>query len=263
MKREEIEKLLHKYNDDVISDSLRGRVKFQLDAYDDLYIMFSLFIDDDIYKFFSYEEVVEYDHSRFIYDVMVSLQSRYERAISVPIEKRDVYSGWELLFALENYIKTDGLDNIDLTNPLSFMLYILDNRTDISVIEEKNITHKWLVDIYHLRLTGSMPKEFYERKTVILDFASCNDFGDMYREMRTKMKWSLYYGESLDALWDILTGMYYYGDDFVIRRKEVHQFTEYGRVIDYTNKVDKICELFEEASKSIYSDITVKIEYVD
>jgi RNAse (barnase) inhibitor barstar len=77
------------------------------------------------------------------------------------------------------------------------------------------------------------------------------------------MKFFFYYGDGLDALWDILTGMYFYGDDFTIKRKRIYRYEEYGRMTDRTHRIDKICELFKEASESIYSDITVKIEYID
>ena len=66
-----------------------------------------------------------------------------------------------------------------------------------------------------------------------------------------------------NALWDILTGLYYYGDDFIIKRKRTHTYTEYGRTIDYTQTIDKVCEIFGEAALEEYSEMTVTIEYMD
>lgn len=263
MDQSEIEQLFTRYNYKCLDERLRGKMKLRLDSYHGDYSMVSLFVDDRLYKFFSFEEIVGYDYSLFIYAVQNSLQSRYEKAISVPIENREVYSGPELIAALKSYLAAKEPKDADRTNPLIFMFYLLDKRTDISAIDEKSICHKWLAELYQFRLSGTMPKDFYERKKVVLDFASCNDFGDMYREMRIKMKWFLCYGENLDALWDILTGLYYYGDDFIIKRKRTHTYTEYGRTIDYTQTIDKVCEIFGEAALEKSGEMTVTIEYMD
>lgn len=63
-----------------------------------------------------------------------------------------------------------------------------------------------------------------ERVSVILDFTQCKYVGEMYLEMRKKMKWEDWYGENLYALWDILTSLPHEGDDFTIIRP--YHYTE-------------------------------------
>ena len=50
--------------------------------------------------------------------------------------------------------------------------------------------------------------------TVLLDFSRCADLPDLYQEMRYKMDWAPWYGENLDALYDILTGLPHKGSRF-------------------------------------------------
>jgi len=52
--------------------------------------------------------------------------------------------------------------------------------------------------------------------TVLLDFSLCADIPALYRELRDKMDWEDWYGENLDALYDILTGLPHRGSRFVI-----------------------------------------------
>lgn len=49
---------------------------------------------------------------------------------------------------------------------------------------------------------------------VTLDFAPCRDRASLYAELRRKMAWQDWYGENLDALWDILTGLPHEGTRF-------------------------------------------------
>lgn len=90
------------------------------------------------------------------------------------------------------------------------------------------------------------------REEVILDFRKCTSITSIYDEMRVKMEWQDWYGTNLDALWDILTGLPYRGDDFVILRKAHYD--------DFTVAVNKICNLFLEAQEE-YKQITVSIRY--
>ena len=52
--------------------------------------------------------------------------------------------------------------------------------------------------------------------TVLLDFSWCAEIPDLYRELRDKMAWEPWYGENLDALYDILTGLPHKGRRFVL-----------------------------------------------
>lgn len=55
-----------------------------------------------------------------------------------------------------------------------------------------------------------------EDETITLDFSHCTSRKDLYNELRSRMEWQDWYGETLDALWDILTGLPRRGTAFVI-----------------------------------------------
>ena len=52
--------------------------------------------------------------------------------------------------------------------------------------------------------------------TVLLDFSLCGDIPAIYRQLREKLLWEDWYGENLDALKDILTGLPHRGERFVL-----------------------------------------------
>ena len=54
------------------------------------------------------------------------------------------------------------------------------------------------------------------RPQVSLDFSRCADRASLYAELRRKMLWQDWYGESLDALHDILTGLPHLGKSFTV-----------------------------------------------
>ena len=51
---------------------------------------------------------------------------------------------------------------------------------------------------------------------VFIDFSVCADISSLYSELRQKMLWEEWYGENLDALYDVLTGLPHRGSHFVI-----------------------------------------------
>jgi RNAse (barnase) inhibitor barstar len=263
MERDEINSLFDDFNKNYIAKNLSEKVKLTFDFFDHDYVIADLCVDGYTYKSFCYEELLGYDNSLISYTYANTYEELFRKWLAIPLIERDSYTGQELIEALKKYLSSDYPDGINLNNPLCLMLYIIDERTDIDKLDVSIIQHKWLHDILELRLTGTVSEDFYNRKPVVLDFANCKDEREIYREIRTKMKFFFYYGDGLDALWDILTGMYFYGDDFTIKRKRIYRYEEYGRMTDRTHRIDKICELFKEASESIYSDITVKIEYID
>ena len=53
--------------------------------------------------------------------------------------------------------------------------------------------------------------------TVFVDFTACAEIGELYQELRQKLQWEDWYGENLDALYDILTGLPHRGSRFVLR----------------------------------------------
>lgn len=101
---------------------------------------------------------------------------------------------------------------------------------------------------------------FIPREEVVLDFRECKSIFSVYEEMRRKMEWEDWYGTNLEALWDILVGMPYRGDDFVILRPRHYHGIPYGHDVFFTSMVDKICSIFLEAQKT-YGHITVQIQY--
>ena len=90
-----------------------------------------------------------------------------------------------------------------------------------------------------------------ERIAVTLDFTACKYIPELYKEMRTKMEWDDDFGENLSALWDILTGMPYKGDDFTIIRPVRFENIPHGQNDIFTEYVDR------------YGDITATIRYTD
>lgn len=102
---------------------------------------------------------------------------------------------------------------------------------------------------------------FIPRVKVILDLAKCRTLQEAYDEMRSKMEWLDWYGENLSALWDILTGLLYKGDDFIILRHRSYQnfwFCEKK----LTEDIDKICQTFCKAQEE-YHEIKVSIRYIE
>ena len=62
--------------------------------------------------------------------------------------------------------------------------------------------------------------------TVFVDFTACAEIDELYRELREKLAWEPWYGENLDALYDVLTGLPHRGTRFVLRMPEADAPTE-------------------------------------
>ena len=78
---------------------------------------------------------------------------------------------------------------------------------------------------------------------VTLDFSGCTERRELYDIMRGKMLWQEFYGNNLDALTDVLTGLPYYGRRFsVILPPESSPVYEYAK---------RICAVFSECGKEI------------
>ena len=101
-----------------------------------------------------------------------------------------------------------------------------------------------------------------ERIAVTLDFTSCKYIPELFREMRRAMDWDEDFGENLSALWDILRGMPYRGDDFTIIRPVRFEGIPHGQDDIFTEYVDKICAVFQRAQER-YGDISVTVRYTD
>lgn len=103
---------------------------------------------------------------------------------------------------------------------------------------------------------------FIPREKVVLDFRPYSSCFSAYEEMRRKMEWMDWYGNNPDALWDILTGLPYRGDDFIILRPRRYRGISAGQDAFTTSQIDQICEIFTEAQEK-YGMITVQIQYTE
>ena len=54
------------------------------------------------------------------------------------------------------------------------------------------------------------------KEDVTLDFSLCRSREELYAVLRREMLWKKFYGENLDALWDVLTGLPHRGTRFSI-----------------------------------------------
>ncbi len=75
--------------------------------------------------------------------------------------------------------------------------------------------------------------------TALIDFSGCASRRELYAVLRRAMGWEDWYGENLDALWDVLTGLPHRGGRFTVVLPR-----ESGPVRDYA---EKIRDVFEEA----------------
>lgn len=117
------------------------------------------------------------------------------------------------------------------------------------------------------RLSGELGLEHFDyvllpREQVTLDLSPCKYVAELWLELRQKMEWDDWYGENFDALWDILTGLPYTGDDFTILRPRNYTGIPYGDNEGFTEYVDHICAIFQEAQDR-KGNITVEIRYTD
>ena len=78
---------------------------------------------------------------------------------------------------------------------------------------------------------------------VFLDFRHSADIPALYEELRSKMAWEPWYGESLDALHDILTGLPHRGSRFVLMLPDEDAPAE---VRLYAERIRRVIEDSEE-----------------
>lgn len=90
-------------------------------------------------------------------------------------------------------------------------------------------------------------------KTVIIDFSKCKCPMDLHDEIREKLELPLWYGNNLDALWDMLTG-------FIETPISISLFfkPESKNIENLRESVLKIIETFKEAEE--YDD-ELKLHY--
>ena len=81
-------------------------------------------------------------------------------------------------------------------------------------------------------------------KTVIIDFSKCKYPMDLHNEIREKLELPEWYGNNLDALWDMLTGFIETPVTITVTFNPETQAAENLR-----ESVLKIIEIFKEASE--------------
>ena len=64
-------------------------------------------------------------------------------------------------------------------------------------------------------------------RPVVLDFSSCRERREIFDLLRERMLWSGEYGNNLDALYDILTGLPHYGERFILLPPETEELLPY------------------------------------
>lgn len=81
-------------------------------------------------------------------------------------------------------------------------------------------------------------------KTVIINFSKCKYPLDLHNEIREKLELPEWYGNSLDALWDILTGFIETPVSITVIFKPENKAAE-----NLKENVLKVIETFKEASE--------------
>ena len=81
-------------------------------------------------------------------------------------------------------------------------------------------------------------------KTVIINFSKCKYPLDLHNEIREKLELPEWYGNSLDALWDILTGFSETPVSITVIFKPENKAAE-----NLKENVLKVIETFKEASE--------------
>ena len=80
---------------------------------------------------------------------------------------------------------------------------------------------------------------------VFLDFRHSADIPALYEELRSKMEWEPWYGENLDALYDILTGLPHRGHRFVLL------LPEEGAPAEVRLYAERIRRVFQDSEEEI------------
>ncbi len=88
-------------------------------------------------------------------------------------------------------------------------------------------------------------------KKVTIDFTGCKNIYEIHSRMNEKLDFPDFYGENLDALWDVLTGFIEW--DQIIYLKGCTDVTE--QLVPY---MEKIIMIFRRAEE-MYGDIEVHV----
>lgn len=126
------------------------------------------------------------------------------------------------LHSLNEYVGRDGEDIADPWYTRDFSSCLAEIETACAALFEK--------------LSG----------VVFLDFSSCADIPALYAELRHKMAWQDWYGDNLDALHDILTGLPHQGHRFVITEPAA------DAPVDVRLYAERILKVFRDYEERIF-----------
>ena len=90
-------------------------------------------------------------------------------------------------------------------------------------------------------------------KTIIIDFSKCKYPLDLHNEIREKLELPEWYGNNLDALWDMLTGFIKTPISISVIFKPTNKAVE-----NLKENILKIIETFKEAAEE---DNEIKFSY--
>ena len=90
-------------------------------------------------------------------------------------------------------------------------------------------------------------------KIIVIDFSKCKYPMDLHNEIRKKLELPEWYGNNLDALWDILTGFIETPIEITVIYKPENKAAE-----NLKENVLKVIETFKEASEE---DEEIKFSY--
>ena len=118
--------------------------------------------------------------------------------------RRDDYERFDLIVSMDEENRRN-LDRFYSGDPESKIHNLLDyaGRAGEAVADPwytRDFQRAW--DDIHAGCTGLLDTL---TGTVTLDFSACRDRAGLYAVLRGKLPWGDWYGENLDALWDILT----------------------------------------------------------
>ena len=81
-------------------------------------------------------------------------------------------------------------------------------------------------------------------KIIVIDFSKCKYPMDLHNEIREKLELPEWYGDNLDALWDMLTGFIETPIEVTVIYKPENKMAE-----NLKESVLKVIETFKEASE--------------
>lgn len=90
-------------------------------------------------------------------------------------------------------------------------------------------------------------------KNIVIDFSFCKYPLDLHNEIREKLELPMWYGNNLDALWDVLTGFIETPINITVIFKPETNAAE-----NLKESVLKIIEIFKEASED---DEKIKFDF--